>query len=81
MLDNFLGGEIFPNILSKPPLLQLKAISLCSTACYLEEETDTHLTTTSRHVVLEGEEVSIQLPFVQAKQCQFPQPILLRLVF
>ncbi|KAK4829515.1 hypothetical protein QYF61_005154 [Mycteria americana] len=64
MLDNPLGEEKFPNILSKPPLAQLEAISSCPITCYLGEETDPHLSTTS----------------FQAKQSQFPQPLLLRLL-
>ncbi|KAK4810554.1 hypothetical protein QYF61_004517, partial [Mycteria americana] len=42
------GGEVqFPNIQSKPPLAQLEAISSCPITCYLGEETDPHLSTTS----------------------------------
>ncbi|KAK4818247.1 hypothetical protein QYF61_009422, partial [Mycteria americana] len=47
MLDNPLGEEKFPNIQSKPPLAQLEAISSCPITCYLGEETDPHLSTTS----------------------------------
>ncbi|KAK4832279.1 hypothetical protein QYF61_021678 [Mycteria americana] len=47
MLDNTFSEEIFPNIQSKPPLVQLEAISSCPMVCYLGEETDTHLSTTS----------------------------------
>ncbi|KAK4829131.1 hypothetical protein QYF61_002210 [Mycteria americana] len=47
MLDNPLGEEKFPNIQSKPPLAQLEAISSCPITCYLEEETDPYLSTTS----------------------------------
>ncbi|KAK4832004.1 hypothetical protein QYF61_020442 [Mycteria americana] len=64
MLDNPFGEEIFPNIQSKPLLAQLEAISSCPITCYLGEETDPHLTTTS----------------FQAKQPQLPQPLLIRLV-
>ncbi|KAK4818827.1 hypothetical protein QYF61_019864 [Mycteria americana] len=63
MLDNPLGEEKFPNIQSKPPLAQLEAISSCPITCYLGEETDPHLSTTS----------------FQAKQSQLPQPLLIRL--
>ncbi|KAK4831600.1 hypothetical protein QYF61_018360 [Mycteria americana] len=66
MLDNPLGEEKFPNIQSKPPLAQLEAISSCPITCYLGEETDPHLSTTSFQAV--------------AKQPQFPQPLLIRLV-
>ncbi|KAK4820051.1 hypothetical protein QYF61_017897 [Mycteria americana] len=64
MLDNPLSEEKFPNIQSKPPLAQLETISSCPITCYLGEETDPHLSTTS----------------FQAKQPQFPQPLLIRLL-
>ncbi|KAK4818497.1 hypothetical protein QYF61_014227 [Mycteria americana] len=64
VLDNPLGEEKFPNIQSKPPLAQLEAISSCPITCYLGEETDPHLSTTS----------------FQAKQSQLPQPLLIRLL-
>ncbi|KAK4819569.1 hypothetical protein QYF61_007080, partial [Mycteria americana] len=79
MLDNPLGEEKFPNIQSKPPLAQLEAISSCPMACYLGEETDPHLSTTSFQVVVESNEVSPQPPFLQAKQSQLPQLLLIRL--
>ncbi|KAK4816015.1 hypothetical protein QYF61_011005, partial [Mycteria americana] len=47
-----------------PPLAQLEDTSSCPMACYLGEETDPHLSTTS----------------FQAKQPQFPQPLLISLV-
>ncbi|KAK4824235.1 hypothetical protein QYF61_012209 [Mycteria americana] len=49
---------------SKPPVAQLEAISSHPITCYLGEETDPHLSTTS----------------FQAKQPQFPQPLLIRLL-
>ncbi|KAK4830416.1 hypothetical protein QYF61_010947 [Mycteria americana] len=64
MLDNPLGEEKFPNIQSKSPLAQLEAISSCPITCYLGEETDTHLSTTS----------------FQAKQSQLPQLLRIRLL-
>ncbi|KAK4816062.1 hypothetical protein QYF61_011070 [Mycteria americana] len=64
MLDNPSSEDIFPNIQSKPPLAQLEAISSCPITCYLGEETDPHLSTTS----------------FQAKQSQLPQPLLIRLL-
>ncbi|KAK4827680.1 hypothetical protein QYF61_020814, partial [Mycteria americana] len=54
----------FPNIQSKPPLVQLEAISSRPITCYLGEESDPHLSTTS----------------FQAKQPQLPQPLLIRLL-
>ncbi|KAK4814173.1 hypothetical protein QYF61_010005 [Mycteria americana] len=80
MLGNPFSEVKFPNIQSKPPLVQLEAISSCPIVCYLGEETDPHLSTTSFQVVLESEKVSPQPPFLQAKQPQFPQPLLIRLV-
>ncbi|KAK4831835.1 hypothetical protein QYF61_019593 [Mycteria americana] len=80
MLDNPLGEEKFPNIQSKPPLAQLEAISSCPITCYLGEETDPHLSTTSFQAVVESDEVSPQPPFLQAKQSQLPQPLLIRLL-
>ncbi|KAK4809954.1 hypothetical protein QYF61_002911 [Mycteria americana] len=64
VLDNPLGEEKFPNIQSKPPLAQLEAISSCPITCYLGEDTNPHLSTTS----------------FQAKQSQLPQPLLIRLL-
>ncbi|KAK4822050.1 hypothetical protein QYF61_008859 [Mycteria americana] len=64
MLDNPFSEVKFPNIQSKPPLVQLEAISSCPITCYLGEETDPHLSTTS----------------FQAKQPQLPQPLLIRLL-
>ncbi|KAK4825477.1 LOW QUALITY PROTEIN: hypothetical protein QYF61_027632 [Mycteria americana] len=46
----------------------------------LGEETDPHLSTTSFQVVVETNKVSPQPPFLQTKQPQFPQPLLIRLV-
>ncbi|KAF1556984.1 Collagen alpha-1(XXI) chain, partial [Eudyptula minor] len=80
MFNHSFGKEIFPHIQSKPPLVQLEAISSRPIACYLGEETDTHLATTSFQGVVESDEVSPQPPFLQAKQPQFPQPLLRRLV-
>ncbi|KAK4807192.1 hypothetical protein QYF61_024312 [Mycteria americana] len=80
MLDNPFSEVKFPNIQSKPPLAQLEAISSCPITCYLGEETDPHLSTTSFQVVVESDEVSPQPPFLQAKQSQLPQPLLIRLL-
>ncbi|KAK4832522.1 hypothetical protein QYF61_023854 [Mycteria americana] len=80
MLDNPFREEKFPNIQSKPPLAQLQAISSRPITCYLGEETDPHLATTSFQVVVESNKVSPQPPLLQAKQPQFPQVILIRLL-
>ena len=78
MLDNPFSEEIFPNIQSKPPLVQLEAISSRPITCYLGEETNPHLATTSFQAVVESNKVSPQPPFLQTKQLQFPQPLLIR---
>ncbi|KAK4823556.1 LOW QUALITY PROTEIN: hypothetical protein QYF61_003300 [Mycteria americana] len=80
MLDNPFSEVKFPNIQSKPPLAQLEAISSCPITCYLGEETDPHLSTTSFQGVVESDKVSPQPPFLQAKQPQLPQPLLIRLL-
>ncbi|KAK4823878.1 hypothetical protein QYF61_007826 [Mycteria americana] len=80
MLDNPFSEVKFPNIQSKLPLAQLEAISSCPITCYLGEETDPHLSTASFQAVVENDEVSPQPPFLQAKQPQFPQPLLIRLL-
>ncbi|KAK4832039.1 hypothetical protein QYF61_020554 [Mycteria americana] len=80
MLHNPFAEENFPNTQPKPPLAQLEAFSSCPMACYLGEETNTHLTTTSFQVAVESDKVSPQPPFLQAKQPQLPQPLLTRLV-
>ncbi|KAK4824730.1 hypothetical protein QYF61_018118, partial [Mycteria americana] len=80
MLDNPFSEVKFPNIQSKPPLVQLEAISSRPITCYLGKETDPHLSTTSFQAVVESHKVSPQPPFLQAKQPQFPQPLLIRLV-
>ncbi|KAK4815893.1 LOW QUALITY PROTEIN: hypothetical protein QYF61_009944 [Mycteria americana] len=78
MLDKPFGEVKFPNIQSKPLLTQLEAISSCPITCYLGEETNTHLYNLLS--VVESNKVSPQPPFLQAKQPQFPQPLLIRLV-
>ncbi|KAK4823926.1 hypothetical protein QYF61_008312 [Mycteria americana] len=64
MLENPFSEEKFPNLQSKPPLVQLEAISSCPITCYLGEETDPHFSTAS----------------FQDKQSQLPQPLLRRLL-
>ncbi|KAK4811274.1 hypothetical protein QYF61_023326 [Mycteria americana] len=78
MLDNPFSEEKFPNIQSKPPLAQPEAISSPPITCYLGEETDPHLSTTSFQVVVESNKVSPQPPFLQTKKAQFPQLFLIR---
>ncbi|KAK4816344.1 hypothetical protein QYF61_015658 [Mycteria americana] len=80
MLDDTFGEEIVPHMQSKPPLAKLEAISSRPITCYLGEETDPHLSTTSFQVVIQSDKVSPQPPFLQIKQSQLPQPLLIRLL-
>ena len=52
MPDYSLSKEIFPNIQSKPPLMQLEAIASHPIASYLGEDTNIRLTTSSFQVVV-----------------------------
>ncbi|KAK4814368.1 LOW QUALITY PROTEIN: hypothetical protein QYF61_017781 [Mycteria americana] len=79
MLDNPFSEVKFPNIQSKPPLAQLEAISSCPIICYLGEETEPPPLYNLLSVV-ESDKVSPQPPFLQAKQPQFPQSLLIRLL-
>jgi len=58
MLDHSCRKQIFPNIQSEPPLMQLEAVSSHPSAGYLGEEINPHLTTPSCQVVVESDEVS-----------------------
>jgi len=80
MSDHSFSKDIFPNIQSKPPLMQLEAISSRPIASYLGDETNTCLTTTSFQAVVESNKVPPQPPLLQTKQPQLPQPLLIRLV-
>jgi len=73
MPDHCFSKDIFPDIQSKPPLMQLEAIASHPIDRYLGEETNTHLTTPSFQVVVESEKVSPQPPLLQTKQPQFLQ--------
>ena len=73
MLYNPFSNKTFPNIQSKPTLVQLEAISSRPIASYLGEETNTCLTTTAFQVAVESDKICPQPPFFQAKQSQFPQ--------
>jgi len=80
MLHSSFSKEIFHNIQSKSPLVQLEAISSCPITGYPEEETNTHLSTTSFQAVVESNKVSPQPPLLQTKQPQFLQPLLISFV-
>ena len=77
MLDNPFSEDIFPDIQSRPPLMQLEAIASHPITSFLGEETNTHLTTASFQVVVESDKVSPQPPLPQTKQAQFPQLLLI----
>jgi len=62
MPDHSFSKEIFPNIQSKCPLVQLEAISSHPITSDVGEETNTCLITTSFQVVLESNKVSPQPP-------------------
>ena len=59
MPDNSFHEEMFPNIQSEPPLVQLEAISSHTITCYLGEETNTLHATTSLQVVVESDKRTI----------------------
>jgi len=70
MLHKSFSKEIFPNIQSKPPLMQLEALSSRPITSYLGEETNTYLATTSFQVFVDLSPAS--LPFfghAPAPQC------------
>ena len=60
--------------------MQLEAIASHLITWYLGEGTDNHLASISFQAVVESKKVSPQHPFLQNKQTQFPQPLLIRLV-
>jgi len=62
MPEHSFSQEIFPNIQSKPALMQLEAIASRPIASYLGEETNTCLTMTSFQVVVESNKVPPQPP-------------------
>ena len=80
MSDHSLSKEIFPNIQSKPPLMQLEAIASRPINSYLGEDTNSCLTTTSFQVVVGSDKVPPQPPLLQTEQLQFLQGLLVRFV-
>ena len=67
MLSNPSGEEIFPNIKSKLPLMQLEVACFHPITSYLGEETNTYLATHSFQVAVESNKVSSQPPLLQTK--------------
>ena len=80
MPDCSFSKEIFPDIYSKTPLMQLEAIASHPIASYLGEETNTPLTTPSFQGVVESEKVPPQPPLLQTKEPQSLQPLFIRLI-
>jgi len=80
MPDHSFSKEIFLNIQTKPPPMQLEAIASRPITSHLGEETNICLTTTSFQVAVDSNKVSLQLPLLQTKQPQFPQLLLIRLL-
>jgi len=64
--------EVFPNVQPEPPLAQHEGIPSSLTACYVGEETVSHVTTTFLQVVIESNKVSPEPPLLQTEQSQFP---------
>jgi len=75
MSDHSCRKDVFPNIQSKPPLVQLEAIASHPIASYLGEEINTCLTKPSFQVVVESSKVTPQPPLLQTKQPQLPQSL------
>jgi len=57
MPDHSSRKEIFPNIQSKLPMMQLEAIASCPIASHLGEEINSSLTTTLFQVAVESSKV------------------------
>jgi len=80
MPDHSFCEDIFPNMQSEPPLMQVEAIASRPFAGYLGEETNTHLTTPSCQGAVESHKVPPRPPLLQTEQPQLPQLLLVRLV-
>jgi len=72
--------EVFPNVQSESPLMQLEAILSSIIASYMGEEANPHLTTTSLQVVVESDKDTPEPPLLYTKQSQLLQLLLIRLV-
>lgn len=59
-------NKLFPNIQPMFPLVQLKIVSSCSVSCYLEKQTNTHLTIATLQEVVGSDKVTSDSPFLQA---------------
>lgn len=54
-------------------------MSSCPVTGFLGEETDSHLATTSFQVLVDSDKASLEIPFLQAKQHQLDQLLLILL--
>lgn len=61
--------------------MQLEIITLCPITCCLGKETDPHLDVTCFQLVVESNGIYPQPPFLQIKQPQFPQLLLVSFAF
>lgn len=57
--------------------MQLEVVALNPVTCHHRKEINTLLAATSFQVVVKIDEVTPQPPFLQTKQPQFPQPLLM----
>ena len=72
--------KVFPHIQPEPPQVQVSAIPSSPISSYAGVKAKLHLPTASLQLVVESCKVSTELPLLQTKQSQFPQPLLRRLV-
>lgn len=77
MPENSFGERIFPNIKTKPPLAQFKAISYCHISCCLGEKTDPHLTTTHFQVAIRSPLSHLFFQVNNCIPCKTCAPVLL----
>ena len=80
MFGNPFGEEVFSNTQYKPLLAQLKAVSSLPITCYLAEETNIILVTTSLQAIVESDVVPPDTPFLHFQHHPFPQLLLTGLV-
>ena len=80
LFDNSFGAGIFSNTQYKPLLAQLKAVSSLPITCYLAEETNIILVTTSLQAIVESDVVPPDTPFLHFQHHPFPQLLLTGLV-
>ncbi|KAK4830133.1 hypothetical protein QYF61_008560 [Mycteria americana] len=77
VFDLPLSKKMLPNVQSKPPLVQLRAIPTCPVTGSQGEEISTSLSMSPPQEAAESNEVAPQPPFLQIRQAQSPQPLLI----